>query len=96
MKLIPIHNGLWILKKRLEISQIKIIFPKEDVYQYKIEAADGYDNWSLVADFMNNQNMESEKKIEVPQLVGNLIRISFKDAKKAKIAEMEVIGIVLE
>jgi hypothetical protein len=91
-------NAQWTLdpEKKLEISQIKIVFPKEDVYQYKIEAADGYGNWNLVGDFMNNQNVESEKTINVPQLVGSLVRISFKDAKKAKIAEVEVTGVVVE
>ncbi|MGN6180898.1 MAG: discoidin domain-containing protein, partial [Mucilaginibacter sp.] len=91
-------NPQWTLdpEKKLEISQIKILFPKEDIYQYKIEAADGYGNWNLVADFMNNQDKESEKRIQVSRLVGSLVRISFKNAKTAKIAEVEVTGTVVE
>lgn len=91
-------NPQWTLdpEKKLEISQIKINFPGEDIYQYKVEAADGYGNWQLIADFMNNQNRESEKKINVPHAIGSLIRISFKNSKTAKIAEVAVTGRVVE
>lgn len=91
-------NAQWTLdpEKKLEISQIRIRFPKEDVYQYKIEAADGYGNWNLIADFMNNQTGESERKIDVPHVIGSLVRISFKTANTAKITEVEVTGQVLE
>jgi beta-galactosidase len=48
----------WILdtEKKLAVSKIKIVFPSEDVYQYKVELAASKDNWKLIADFMNNQN----------------------------------------
>lgn len=88
----------WILdtEKRLAISQIKIIFPSKDVYRYKVEISDGKDNWKVIADCMSNKENESEKKLDVPQLIGGLVRISFKSAKNARIAEVEVTGRVLD
>lgn len=88
----------WMLdtEKRLAVSRIKIVFPSEGVYQYKVELADSKNNWKLVADFMNNQNRESEKILEVQQQSGSFLRVTFKKAETAKIAEVEVTGQVLE
>jgi hypothetical protein len=88
----------WILdtEKRLAISHIKITFPGKDVYQYKIEIADSKDNWKVIADFMNSEESISEKQLELPKLPGSFMRISFKDPKTAKIAEVEVTGEVLK
>jgi hypothetical protein len=45
---------------------------------------------------MNSEESISEKQLELPKLPGSFTRISFKDPKNAKIAEVEVTGEVLK
>lgn len=91
-------SAQWILdtEKKLSVSNIKIIFPSKDVYQYKVEVSDGANNWKLVADFWANRTCEAEKNLDIPQLIGSSVRVSFKDANKAGISEVEVTGEVVK
>ncbi|MDP4209380.1 MAG: glycoside hydrolase family 2 TIM barrel-domain containing protein [Bacteroidota bacterium] len=88
----------WILdtEKRLSLLNINLTFPDEDVYRFKVEVSENMKDWKLVEDFMNNQQKINSKQITLSGIIGGAIRISFDKAAKAKLAEVEVSGKVVE
>ena len=88
----------WILdtEKRLSLISIKLIFPTEDVYQFKVELSDNMKEWQEVADFMANKEKFQYKLIQLNGLTGSIVRVSFIHADGAKLADIEVTGNVIE
>ncbi len=91
-------NPSWTLdtEKGVSISDIKISFPEENIYQYKIEVSENRQAWKFAADFMQNSKRESVKQISLSGITGRFLRISFRNASIAGIAEVEVVGKILE
>jgi len=89
----------WMLdsEKRISLISLKISFNEEAVYQYKIEMSDDKINWQAVTDLMQNDKKGLIKQIVCSQtFLGRYVRISFKNASQAQLAEVEVLGKILD
>lgn len=88
----------WMLdtEKKLALSEITITFPKKSLYRYKIEVSDDQQTWKLWADLGGNEQQKVSKKITAKDLTGRFVRISFPNAAEALLAEVNVLGKVLE
>ena len=88
----------WTLdtEKGLAVSDITISFPKEGVYNYKVEISENKLTWKLIGDFRNSKEKQILKQIKVPEITGRLIRISFDDPATACLEEVEVTGRTLD
>jgi len=86
----------WMLdtEKKLVLSEINIKFPKEDIYKYKVEISEDKKDWKLIADFTDNQNLQLFETIKVDRKEGRFVKITFMDASKAMLKEIEVTGMV--
>ncbi len=85
------------LEKSISLSDIRIYFPVEGIYHYKIDLSDDGLNWQPVIDLMQNETKETFRQIHPANAVtGRSVRISFKDAAEARIAELEVTGMMLD
>jgi hypothetical protein len=94
----PLENDespSWTLdmERGVSVSNIKINFPAERAYQYKIELSENRIGWKEIADFMQNNLKENSTQVKLSSgLTGRYVRISFKSASNAQISEVEVIG----
>lgn len=91
----------WTLdtEKGLALQNIRILFPKAGIYQYKVEVSDDKEHWNIVLDHSNNKVEEVKREIKFTdeEVYGRFVRISFSQAIfPASIAEVEVTGIVRE
>jgi hypothetical protein len=91
-------NPYWILdtEKKLNLLSINIIFPIGDIYQFKVEASEDNKEWVTVGDFINNNDKIDSKRLILSDITGGIIRISFANAKMAKLSEVIVVGNVIE
>jgi beta-galactosidase len=88
----------WTLdtEKKLALHELTVTFPTNGLYQYKIEVSNDQQSWNLWADCLANQQHEEEKKFLSKDLVGRYVRISFNNSSNAKLAEVKVLGKVLD
>ena len=87
-------NPYWILEteKRLSLVSVNLVFPKEDIYQFKVEVSENGKEWQPAADFTTNLEKFIDKQIQMNGVIGGNIRVSFVRAENAKLAELEVVG----
>lgn len=93
-------SPFWILdtEKGLELKEVEIQFPKEDVYRYLVEVSSDKAKWATVMDKGNNPEKESHVTVAFPDSVvhARFVRIRFIPKSPAAIAEVVVKGIVGE
>lgn len=86
------------LERNVDMVQIKLIFPEEANFGYKIETLDADNNWKLVID---QSKATSNDKVRVENLIskisGRFLRVTFvklPQDKSAALSELEVIGAI--
>jgi hypothetical protein len=92
------HNSWWQvdLENLYQISEVKISFPSDGNYRYKIEISDDATNWKLVSDqtqTTSTEKMRTHSAVEWAN--GRFLRITFTglpEGKQAALAEVEVFG----
>lgn len=84
------------LERFVDIAQVKLTFPEETNFGYKIETLDADNNWKLVTD---QSQTASTGKIRIENITGKIsgrfLRVTFTklpSEKAAKLAEFEVFG----
>ncbi len=84
------------LERFVDIAQVKLSFPEEANFGYKIETLDADNNWKLVTD---QSNTTSTAKIRIENITGKIsgrfLRVTFTKlpaGKSAGLAEFEVFG----
>ncbi|WEA00643.1 glycoside hydrolase family 2 protein [Mucilaginibacter sp. SJ] len=92
------RNPWWILdtEKKLDVINIKVDFPTEAIYHYKIEISNDMKNWRLLADFSQNRKSEKVKELDVKNEEGRAIRIVFDRNDIAGLAEVKISGKVVD
>ena len=83
-------------EKKLEILSVKLHFPVEDVYRFKVEISENMKDWNEIADFTKNETKLLSKQILVSNKTGAAVRVVFDNNNNAKLSEIEIVGKVLE
>lgn len=91
-------NPGWTLdtEKKLQLQTINLTFPEKAAYQFVLEVSEDGSNWKTVEDLSENTQIFKEKLCTLPNTIGGLVRLTFKDAKLAKLSEIAVTGLVIE
>ena len=84
------------LERNVDIVQVKLTFPEEANFGYKIETLDANNNWKLVID-QSKTTLTDKIRIEniTEKISGRFLRVTFTklpSEKAAKLAEFEVFG----
>jgi hypothetical protein len=92
------HHPCWTLdtEKNLAVSGINISFPQSKAYRYVVQVSSDHQHWTTVADNSTNTKTEDKRQIQLNGVEGSIIRICFEDNSPAALAEVEVLGTVLE
>jgi hypothetical protein len=84
------------LEHNYKVSDIKLIFPSEGNYRYKIEISEDGTTWKTAFDESQTTSVEKIRSHPIPGGANvNLIRITFtglSEGKPASLAEVEVFG----
>jgi hypothetical protein len=83
-------------EKRLSLKSISVLFPANEIYCFAIEISENGTDWKVVDDMMNNVQPVNSRHINVDGITCGLVRIRFKHAALAKIAEVDVTGNVID
>lgn len=88
------------LERNVDMVQIKLTFPEEANFGYKIETLDADNNWKLVID---QSETTSIAKIHIEnisgKIAGRFLRVTFTkipNGKSAELSEFEVFGSILK
>lgn len=88
------------LERNVDIAQVKLTFPEEDNFGYKIETLDTDNNWKLVIDQSQTTSID---KIRIENIIGEtsgrFIRVTFTKlplGKAAVLSEVEVFGSLIK
>ncbi len=80
-------------EKGLVISHIRLSFPEERVWQYRVEVSADRETWHAVADAGKNEAPRATADIQVPAgTPGRYVRISFSKPDAAALSEIRVTG----
>jgi hypothetical protein len=80
------------LERAVTMGKVKITFPAEGHYRFKVETSSDGEHWVLAAD--QSQTTSSEKirtEVFTREFSGHLLRVTF-FGEKAGVAEVEIFG----
>lgn len=90
----------WLLdvEKELSIRNIRLWFPEEKVYRYKVEVSSDRVNWELILDNSLNDRVEGDRQITLSSPVnGRFIRVSLVgNVDDVALADVQVVGVVVD
>ncbi|MBA0882169.1 glycoside hydrolase family 2 protein [Flavobacterium undicola] len=97
------RSGNWWqvdLERNVKIEQIKLTFPYEAKFGYKIETLNTDNQWKLIVD-LSNPSSTGKVRIEKfsKSISGRFIRVIFTkipEGESAKLSELEVLGSIVE
>jgi hypothetical protein len=97
------ESGNWWqvdLERNVKIEQIKLMFPEEAKFGYKIETLNADNQWKLIVDLSNTSSTDKVRIEKLSESIsGRFIRVTFTKipkGKSAKLAELEVLGSIVE
>lgn len=83
-------------EKKLLLHTIVLVFPEVAKYQFAIDVSEDGSHWITLEDQMNNQSPLQNVTLDAAGKTGGIIRIRFKDAAMAKMAEVNITGTITQ
>lgn len=83
-------------EKRLSVNAVSVTFPANEKYQFAIDLSENGTDWITIENKMQNTTPLSSIKLDTKGITGGILRIRFKNAALAKIAEVDIAGTVIE
>ncbi|MFT3787326.1 MAG: glycoside hydrolase family 2 TIM barrel-domain containing protein [Tepidisphaeraceae bacterium] len=88
------------MEKFVRVSAIKIDFAQAALHRYSVEVSDDQKTWKTVADLTKNETSEKRREVvTAPDTRACFVRLRFvgeKQAARPRVADIQVVGAVLE